>query len=62
MTMTQEQAMQELAKIGRGGFTCSEEGHGHADHVVLQFLRDNGFAQVADAWDAAQERVGFWYS
>jgi len=62
MTMTQEQAVQELETIGRGGHTHSEEAHLHADRMILQFLRDNGFAQVADAWDAAQERVGFWYS
>lgn len=62
MAMTQEQAVLELEKIGRGGCTCSEQGHIQADRVLLQFLRDNGFAQVVDAWDAAEERLGFWYS
>lgn len=62
MTMTQEQAVQALETIGRGGFDCPEEGHCLADRTILQFLRDNGFSQVADAWDSARERVGFWYA
>lgn len=40
----------------------SEACHKQADQILLAFLRANGNAAVADAWEEAKSRVGFWYS
>lgn len=39
-----------------------ETSHVLADQVLVDFLRSNGFADVADAFDAASDRIGFWYA
>lgn len=40
-----------------------EEGiHLIADDILLTALRRANYGDVADAWDAARERVGFWYA
>ena len=39
-----------------------EEVHGDADDILLAVLRSNGLSEVADAWEACRERVGFWYA
>lgn len=57
--MTQEEAIKELDAINAD----KEMAHVEADAVLIQFLRDNGFADVADAWTNCEERHnGFWYA
>jgi len=39
------------------------EAHVDADAILIQFLRDIGYEDVADAWERLEENVGgFWYS
>lgn len=40
----------------------SEAAHGMADDAILAFLRDIGHSDVTNAWQAAADKVGFWYS
>lgn len=35
--------------------------HIDADRAIVGFLRGVGYADVADAYEAARDRVGFWY-
>jgi hypothetical protein len=39
-----------------------EKSHVEADAILLQFLRDNGCEDVANAWARAEDRLGFWYA
>ena len=39
-----------------------EDGHRVADKILLDFLRDNGFSDVAAAFVDADSRIGFWYA
>ena len=39
-----------------------EVAHGEAEQILMAFLRGNDFAKVADAFEAARDRVGFWYA
>lgn len=39
-----------------------EISHGDADNILLQCLREAGLGEVADAWQRARDRVGFWYA
>lgn len=41
---------------------CPEDVHGDADNTLLAVLRSNGLGEVADAWEACRDRVGFWYA
>ncbi len=54
-----EWAVAELAKLH-----AMEPGaaHGMADNILLDVLRANELGDVADAWQLASERVGFWYA
>jgi len=60
--MTENEAiagLKALADIPRD----NEAVHGDADQMLLDFLRANGFAAVADAWeDLAVVVGGFWYA
>lgn len=57
--MTAAEAIERLSSL-RGG--DPEDDHGEADRVLLQVLRSHGLANVADAWESACDRVGFWYA
>ena len=39
-----------------------ESSHGNAESIVLKFLHDAGHGDVAAAFEAARDRVGFWYA
>ena len=39
-----------------------EADHVHADEVLLRFLRAQGFTVLAERFEAARDRVVFWYS
>jgi hypothetical protein len=39
-----------------------EVAHIEAENILMAFLKDNGFPEVAEAYERAQGRVGFWYA
>lgn len=39
-----------------------EVAHSEAEKMLMAFLRGNGFGKVAEAYEAARDRVGFWYA
>lgn len=50
----------ELDAMPKGG---DEEGlHDHADNLLCEALRILGADNVADAFEQAKWRVGFWYA
>lgn len=57
--MTAAEAIERLNSLSGGD---PEDDHGEADRVLLQVLRSHGLANVADAWESACDRVGFWYA
>lgn len=59
MKMTKDEAIALL-----DGLTDAdpESAHGHADGALVSFLRHLGHDDVADAFDRACHRVGFWYA
>lgn len=57
--MTPQEAIEKLTAFQDGD---PEQAHGDADDILLAVLRSNGLSEVADAWDACRERVGFWYA
>jgi hypothetical protein len=44
--------------------TDPENGHSRADDLLLEFLKNHDPASkdVAEAWERARDRVGFWYA
>ena len=57
--MNIDEAVKELNAITNGD---NEYAHCQADKILKEFLRSNGYAKVADAFDEADDRVGFWYA
>ena len=57
--MKQKEVIERLNGLSR---TDPEVAHVVADDILLEFLRANNNGQVADAWEIAKDRVGFWYS
>ena len=58
--MTKEEAIEQLNAIDGGD---PEIAHGAADNILLTFLEDNGFEEVAQSWVSAESRAGgFWYA
>jgi hypothetical protein len=41
---------------------CEEIGHSQADDILCECLRKLGAPEVADAFERARSRVGFWYA
>lgn len=60
MLLTKDLAVQLLDALDDGD---PEAAHGDAEEIVMAFLRasDDGEA-VANAFERAQKRVGFWYA
>lgn len=40
----------------------TEMAHGMADKILLEVLRNAGFAEIAQAYQKTKEIVHFWYS
>ncbi len=57
--MTEYEAIGKLDKMQRDD---PEKYHWEADEIVLEFLRAHGHSGIADAFEAARDRVGFWYA
>jgi hypothetical protein len=52
-----------IKKLGElYGESDNEVAHSVADAALLTYLEQIGHKDVADAWRAAEERVGFWYA
>jgi hypothetical protein len=56
--------IKELAIQRLEDLSCIDPAHSHliADQILLETLRLEGLGDVADAYERAEERVGFWYS
>lgn len=39
-----------------------ESAHSRADAILSNYVRAIGEVAIADAFEAARERVGFWYA
>lgn len=40
----------------------AEVAHSEADAILLLFLRDHGFSDIADTYEEVRDKVGFWYA
>lgn len=54
-----ERAVDELAHLDPGD---PEAAHNRADDVLCMYLRATGSRAVAEAFERARERCGFWYA
>ena len=58
--MNKYEAIEKLNAIEAGD---TEAAHSEADRILLQFLADSGFKDIANAWESVDDRVdGFWYA
>jgi len=57
--MNIEEAVKALNNLTEGD---PEIAHGEADDILCKFLSDNGFREVADAYEEAYLEIGFWYA
>lgn len=55
-------AQEAVAKLQALTWADPEEAHGEADEILCEFLRAIGHTGVAAAFEAAADRVGFWYA
>jgi len=39
-----------------------EIAHGTAEDIIMNYLRHEGYSELADAFDRAVDRCGFWYA
>ena len=39
-----------------------EIAHQMADEIIMAALRFNELRELAEAWEAARSRIGFWYA
>jgi hypothetical protein len=60
--VTKEEAVAKLNALGPPNPSDAAVDHAVAEDVLCAFLRSNGAAEVADAFEAASKRVGFYYS
>ena len=58
--MTLSEAIEELNGMQDGG--DNEADHDRADTILSEFLADNGYVELSEAFEAASGRVGFWYA
>jgi hypothetical protein len=55
-------AQEAVAKLNALTSHDPETAHGRADEILCEFIRSIGHAEVAEAFEAAADRVGFWYA
>lgn len=59
----QREAEREIAVTKLDELNGDPEGdHGAAEKILLEYLRLRGETAVAEAFERARERVGFWYA
>lgn len=56
--MDRDSAVQMLQNLPQD----QEVAHGEADDILCEYLRSIGESEVADAFDAASDEIGFWYA
>jgi hypothetical protein len=54
--VNKQEAIRQLNDVGREG---GAQAHADADDILLEFLEDAGFNEVAAAWDSASARCDF---
>ena len=57
--MTETEAINELHLLQEGD---PESAHGRADGILIEFLESSGYPELADAYEDARSRIGFWYA
>jgi hypothetical protein len=58
--MDMESAVKKLNAMDNGD--DQEIAHCEAENVLTEYLREIGHEAIADAFEAARDRVGFWYA
>ena len=56
--MTHDEAVRKLDALEGD----QEAAHGDADDILLRYLKHHDAKEIADAWERACERVGFWFA
>lgn len=59
MSMTKYDAVMMLDRLDDSD---PESAHGEAEDILMAFLKANEFPEVAEAFEKARDRVGFWYA
>ena len=63
MRVDQRQKLMEAVKhLDEMEYKDPEIQHGEAEEILCKLLRDLGYGDASDAFDRAQERIGFWYA
>lgn len=55
--MTPDTAVEELDDLDHND---PDSAHSRADSILLELLRDEGYDDVVDAYEALVERCGWW--
>ena len=55
-------AQEAVAKLQALSPEYPDTEHIEAEKILCEFIRTIGHADVADAFEAARRRVGFWYA
>jgi hypothetical protein len=57
--MTEKEAIKQLNEL-----VDNPTGwpHEKADSIICDFLEDNGFKAISDAYYEARDTIGFWYT
>lgn len=56
-----QKAVNELNAIDKTNFD-NESAHTAADDILLETFRALGYEEVAEAYEAAHDRIEFWYA
>ena len=55
-----EKALNELAYVWNNECDDNEKMHAHADDILIDFIRELGYKEIADLYDTMAEH--FWYA
>lgn len=55
--------VEAITKLNNIEVGDTETSHCLADNILLDFLKDNGYTKLAEAWEDLNNREGgFWYA
>ena len=54
--------VEELKAIREKYSGDPEVAHSYADDVLINALKELGYAEIAEAWEECYEEIGFWYA
>lgn len=60
--MTKDEAIESLDAVARNFRWDPESAHGAAENILLAFLDDNGYQDLANKYLEVRDSVGFWYA